>query len=239
MARLILLHSPFVGPASWGGVAAGLEARGHAVTTPPWPRLEPIQEGFYRTLARDMAARIEAGDVEGGGGPPILVTHSGGGALIPALEAALTTPPAAVILVDAILPHPGKSWMDNAPPQLAVQLRNGVDMGLLPSWDQWWPPGALARLVPDPAALMALTSELEGLPLDFLEEAAPAMTLQSPAAYLQLSGAYDDEGQYAVRQGWPVVRLPLHHLAMLTHAEAVAGAIHGLAARLPAGASHG
>ena len=228
MARLILLHSPFVGPASWGGVAAELEARGHAVTAPAWLKLEPIREAFYRTLAQDMAARIDAEE----GGPPVLVTHSGGGALVPALEAALSAPPAGVILVDAVLPHPGKSWMEMAPPQLALQLRNGVDMGMLPAWDQWWPPGALARLVPDEAARTALTSELEGLPLDFLEEAAPPMTLQSPAAYLQLSGAYDDEGQYAVRQGWPVVRLPMHHLAMLTHAQAVAGAIHGLAERL-------
>ena len=235
MARLILLHSPFVGPASWGGVAAELAARGHAVTTPAWPKLEPIREAFYRTLAQEMAARIDAG----AGGAPILVTHSGGGALIPALEAALSTPPAGVILVDAILPHPGKSWMDNAPPPLALQLRNGVDVGLLPPWDQWWPPGALERLVPDAAVRTALISELEGLPLDFLEEAAPAMTLQSTAAYLQLSGAYDDEGQYAVRQGWPVVRLPMHHLAMLTHAEAVAGAIHGLAGRLTPGTPHG
>jgi hypothetical protein len=163
----------------------------------------------------------------------ILVAHSGAGALIPALEAALAAPPAGMILVDAILPHPGKAWLDTAPPQLALQLRNGVDAGLLPPWDQWWPPGALERLVPDEAARTALISELEGLPLDYLEEAAPAMTLSAPAAYLQLSGAYDDEGQYAVRQGWPVVRLPLHHLAMLTHAEAVAGAIHGLAERLP------
>jgi hypothetical protein len=152
-----------------------------------------------------------------------------------ALEAALAEPPAGIILVDAILPHPGKSWLETAPPQLALQLRNGVDAGLLPPWDQWWPPGALERLVPDDASRPALTSELEGLPLDFLEEPAPPMTLQSPAAYLQLSGAYDDEGQYAVRQGWPVVRLPLHHLAMLTHAEAVAGAIHGLSERLPHG----
>ena len=233
MARLILLHSPFVGPASWGGVAAELEARGHAVTAPAWLKLEPIREAFYRTLAQDMAARIEAEE----GGPPILVTHSAGGALIPALEAALASPPAGVVLVDAILPHPGKSWMDNAPPPLALQLRNGVDMGLLPPWDQWWPPGALERLVPEEAARAALTAEAEGLPLDFLEEPAPPMALQSPAAYLQLSGAYDDEGQYAVRQGWPVVRLPLHHLAMLTHAEAVAGAIHGLAERLPPRAS--
>ncbi|WP_293677096.1 alpha/beta fold hydrolase [uncultured Phenylobacterium sp.] len=228
MARLVLLHSPFVGPASWGGVAAELSRRGHAVTTPVWPRLEPIPDNFYRTLAQDMAAQIETGE-----GAPILVAHSGGGALIPALEAALATAPAGVILVDAILPHPGKAWLETAPPQLALQLRNGVDAGLLPPWDQWWPPGALERLVPDAAARTALVSELEGLPLDYLEEQAPAMTLSSPAAYLQLSGAYDDEGQYAVRQGWPVVRLPLHHLAMLTHAEAVAGAIDGLAARLP------
>ena len=229
MARLILLHSPFVGPASWGGVAAELTARGHAVATPSWARLEPIPDDFYRTLAQDMAGQIEGGE----GGPPILVTHSGGGPLMPALEAALATPPASLILIDAILPHPGKSWLQTAPPQLALQLRNGVDAGLLPPWDQWWPPGALERLVPDEAVRTGVVSELEGLPLDYLEEPAPAMTLTAPAAYLQLSGAYDDEGQYAVRQGWPVVRLPLHHLAMLTHAEAVAGAIHGLAERLP------
>lgn len=227
MTRLVLLHSPFVGPASWGGVAAELTKRGHEVATPAWPRLEPIPEAFYRTLAQDMAARIE--------GAAVLVAHSGAGALIPALEAALATPAAGVIFVDAILPHPGKAWLETAPPQLALQLRNGVDMGLLPAWDRWWPPGALERLVPDAAARSALVSELEGLPLDFLEEPAPPMTLQAPAAYLQLSGAYDDEGQYAVRQGWRVVRLPLHHLAMLTHAEAVAGAIHGLAERLPRG----
>jgi hypothetical protein len=228
MARLILLHSPFVGPASWGGVAAELTARGHTVSTPPWPRLEPIREHFYRTLAQDMAARIDGADEA-----PVLVAHSGAGALLPALEAAMAAPPAGIVLVDAILPHPGKSWLETAPPQLALQLRNGVDMGLLPAWDQWWPPGALDRLVPDAAARAALLAELEGLPLDFLEEAAPAMTLTGPAAYLQLSGAYDDEGEFAVRQGWPVVRLPLHHLAMLTHAEAVAGAIHGLVERLP------
>ncbi|WP_293899716.1 hypothetical protein [Phenylobacterium sp.] len=227
MARLVLLHSPFIGPASWGSVAADLAGRGHTVSSPAWPKLEPIASAFYRTLAQDMAARIDARE-----DAPILIAHSGGGALLPALEAALPTPPAGVIFVDAILPHPGRSWLEMAPPQLALQLRNGVDVGLLPSWDRWWPPGALERLVPDDAARTALISELEGLPLDFLEEAAPAMTLGARAAYLQLSGAYDDEGQYAGRQGWPVVRLPLHHLAMLTHAQAIGGALDGLARRL-------
>ena len=47
-----------------------------------------------------------------------------------------------------------------------------------------------------------------------------------------------DEARLAGRQGWPVVALPLHHLAMLTHAEAVAAALSSLAERLEA-AHHG
>ena len=62
MARLVLLHSPFVGPASWGGVGAELSRRGHAVTTPAWPKLEPIPNDFYRTLAQAMAGRIDGGE---------------------------------------------------------------------------------------------------------------------------------------------------------------------------------
>jgi hypothetical protein len=55
---------------------------------------------------------------------------------------------------------------------------------------------------------------------------------------LQLSGAYDGESQAAARSGWPLVRLPLHHLAMLTDREAVAAALESLADRL-SGPSHG
>lgn len=234
MARLVLLHSPFVGPASWGGVPGELSRRGHAVSAPAWAPLIGVTDGHYRALARSMAATLEAE-----AGDAILVTHSAGGALMPALEAALSQPPLGVIYVDAILPHPGRSWMGSAPPQLAAQLRAGVVAGLLPAWDQWWPPGALERLVPDDAARSALIRETDGLPLDFLEEPAPPMTVTAPCAYLQLSGAYDDEGQAAVRQGWPVVRLPLHHLAMLTHAEAVANALDGLVGRLVPDARHG
>lgn len=74
--------------------------------------------------------------------------------------------------------------------------------------------------------------ELEPIPVDYFEELAPELELTAPAAYLQLSGAYVEEAQIATRRGWPVVRLPLHHLAMLTHAEAVARALDGLARRL-------
>eukprot|EP01035_Chromulina_nebulosa_P010266 gene10266-13807_t len=129
-----------------------------------------------------------------------------------------------VIFADAILPHPGQSWFDTAPPQLASSLRAGAEFGMLPSWDRWWPPGALDQLVPDPSMREALISELTPLPLDYFAETAPASGVEGPAAFLRLSGAYDDEARAATRMGWPVVSLPLHHLAMLTHPEAVAGA---------------
>lgn len=179
---------------------------------------------YYRILATDMAAACSDG-------PAIVVAHSGAGALIPALEAA-SGGVGGVILADAILPHPGRSWFDTAPAELAASLRAGADFGELPSWDRWWPPGALERLVPDEGLRAALVDELEPLPLGYFEEPAPAATLSAPAAYLQLSGAYDAEARIAGRQGWPVVRLTLHHLAMLTHVAAVATAIEGLAARL-------
>jgi pimeloyl-ACP methyl ester carboxylesterase len=206
-----------------------LAGQGHAVSAPSWPALEEIDSDFYPALISGVAAALDGEE------PWVLVAHSGAGALTAALVEALDDRSSGVVLVDAIFPHPGRSWMETAPPNLAGQLRSGVEFGLLPPWDRWWPPGALARLVPDATRLAALVDELAPIPLGFLEERAPPATLSSPAAFLQLSGAYDEEGRQAVRQGWPVVRLPLHHLAMLTHPEAVGGAIHGLVERLTHG----
>lgn len=227
-ANFVLLHSPLVGPLTWRAVAALLEARGCAVDVTAWPRMSHIRSPLYAGLADALAMTL--GGLEA---PQILVAHSGAGALIPEVAKRFFAPVAGVIYVDAILPHPGRAWFDTAPEPLRTQLRAGAPLGELPKWDEWWPPGALARLLPDPEQREALIAELEPLPLSYFEEPAPLTEWKGPTAYLQLSGAYDDEGEFAVRQGWPVVRLPLHHLAMLTHAEAVADAIHGLAGRLP------
>ena len=225
--RIVLLHSPLLGALTWQAVGAELTARGHRVAAPAWPRLLGIDGDFYRALATAMAPVLAEA-------PAVVVVHSGAGALVPALEAASANV-AAVIFADAILPHPGRSWFDTAPPDLATGLRGGADFGELPAWDRWWPPGALERLVPDPEIREPLLAELEPLPLQYFEEPAPPASLTAPAAYLRLSGAYDEEARLAGLQGWPVVSHRLHHLAMLTHAPAVATAIEGLVARLEAG----
>jgi hypothetical protein len=221
-----LLHSPLLGPMTWQAVAGDLARRGHAAVAPAWPPLSGIAGGFYGALADGAAALAPSAD------KLLLVAHSGAGALVPSLADRLGGRVAGVIFADAILPHPGRSWFDTAPAEMRERLRAGARMGELPAWDEWWPPGALERLLPDPGVRQALVAELEPLPLAYFEEKAPAAPLPAPAAYLQLSGAYDDESQVAARSGWPLVRLPLHHLAMLTHPEAVATALESLAARL-------
>jgi pimeloyl-ACP methyl ester carboxylesterase len=225
--RFVLLHSPLLGPMTWQAVAGDLTRRGHAAAALAWPPLWGIGEGFYGALADGAAAALtpSADNL-------VLVAHSGAGALVPALAERLGGRVAGVIFADAILPHPGRSWFDTAPAEMRERLRAGAQMGELPAWDEWWPPGALERLLPDPVLRQALVAELEPLPLAYFEEKAPAAPLPAPAAYLQLSGAYDDESQVAARSGWPLVRLPLHHLAMLTHPEAVATAVESLAERL-------
>lgn len=222
--RFVLLHSPLLGPSSWRATAAALAGLGHTVETPAWPRLSAVGGDFYPELVAGL--RVDAGD------PPVLVAHSGAGALVPALMTTLTTPALGVIFADAILPHPGLSWFDTAPVELRAQLRAGAVAGMLPSWDGWWPPGALERLVPDAATRTALIAELEPLPVGYFEAPAPDERLEGRGAYLQLSGAYDDEARLAGRMGWPVVRLPLNHLAPVTQPQAVASALDGLAAQI-------
>ncbi len=228
-ARIVLLHSPLLGGMTWQTVAGELVSRGRNVSAPAWPRLGTIETDFYRALAVSMAEQLA-------GEPSILVLHSGAGALAPALETA-GVDIQGVILADAIQPHPGRSWFDTAPPEMAAGLRAGADFGMLPEWHRWWPPGALERLVPDPAQRDALVAELEPLPLQYFEDLAPLGAITRPAAYLRLSSAYDEDARRAGRMGWPVVALQLNHLAMLTHAPAVATAIESLADRLEA--AHG
>jgi hypothetical protein len=226
-SRIVLLHSPLLGPSAWRAVVGELTRLGRTAHAPAWPRLSTIEAGYYAALTDSLAAALDASTA-----PAILVAHSGAGALVPALAARMTAPVAGVIFADAVLPHPGRSWFDTAPEALREQLRAGAQEGRLPRWNDWWPPGALARLVPDAAKLATITDELEPLPLAYFEETAPSVELVSPTAYLQFSRAYEEESGIADGYGWPAARLPLHHLAMLTHPDAVANALDSLAVKL-------
>lgn len=213
--KLVLLHSPLVGPATWKAVAPLLRARGHDVALPDLTPIMAEDGPYYPALAEAAASAITD--------PAILVVHSGAGSLVPAI-AALEAVKGAVF-VDALLPHPGESWFGGVPEQLGSQLRGMAKNGKLPPWHAWWPKGAMEKLLPDRDAGATFLAEQHELPLAYFEEVVPEIPLTTPSAYLRLSEAYDADAEAAENAEWPVLRLNVHHLAMLSHPQPVAEAI--------------
>jgi pimeloyl-ACP methyl ester carboxylesterase len=210
MPRLVFVHSPLVGPMTWKRTAERFAARGYSVAT---PSLRSVDDGppYYSKFA---AAICEAIGV-GASGHAILIGHSGAGALLPVIADAVPGVKA-MIFVDAVLPHPGRSWFDTAPNQLAEQLRGLAQEGRLPPWHEWFPPEMLHALIPDGEMLARFTAEIPRTPLAYFEELAPTTGTLGQCAYLQLSEAYEETAKEAERQGWTTIRQPMNHLAMLT-----------------------
>jgi hypothetical protein len=221
-----LLHSPFLGPRSWRAVAdALLDLEKRALLVDMSAALR-VQRGFYDAFAAAVAGQIRE--------RAILVVHSGAGALVPSILRASGSIEA-VIFVDALLPHPGRSWFDTAPAALAARLRGDSSAGCAPPWPKWLPGDVLERLLPDAGMRDSLAADAPAVPLAFLDEPAsdwPAPAPPRGCAYLQMSSGYDHEAREARAAGWLAERLDGHHLSIMTNPSLVAAAIADLAVRL-------
>lgn len=216
-----LIHSPLVGPRSWGRVADALRDR-HI------PAVVPSLLG-----ARSMSHDAFADAAALGTGPWLLVVHSGAGALVPSLVERFAC--VGVLFVDALLPHPGRSWTAGAPADLVAALRGLVDRdGLLPPWHTWFGPDALTGLVPDDTLRAHVVADVPRVPLAYLEAEAPLHRRWEalPCGYLRLSESYLDEEREAASRGWATAAMAGHHLSAVTDPEAVAGAALDLARRV-------
>lgn len=224
---LVLVHSPLVGPSSWQPVAGELRARGHATIVPSATGVFEGAAPYYPRLATAIANEIDRHD---DARRIVLVGHSGAGALLPAVANATAATVVGTIFVDALLPHPGLSWFDTAPAEIGEQLRGLAQDGLLPPWNEWFPPGTVEELLPDPAMLDRFREELPRLPLSYFEELAPEFPelLPSRGAYLRLSDAYSDEARQAEKEGWRVAHHPAHHLAVIAEPQEISAAIEEL-----------
>jgi hypothetical protein len=229
-ARLLLVHSPLVGPSTWELVARELTESGYdtavvdltgtVVSGPPYGLRQA------QLIARDSAGR-----------PTILIGHSGAGPLLPAAGMIIGRV-LGYIFVDAGLPTPGQSWMDAAPLELAEQLKQTADdKGWLPAWPDWWSDAVLHQLLPDPATRQHFVQECPRLPLDMFEEVRTpvAQWPDAPAGYLQLSEGYQKEATRARELGWPVAEQPSHHLAMVTEPGRIAKSLRELIGQLVPG----
>ena len=191
-ARLLLVHSPLVGCATWDLVAADLAGRGYQVGVPDLTGTVTAGPPYCLRQAQ-VIARSAAGQ------PAILIGHSGGGPLL-AAAGAIIGQVRGYIFADAGPPTPGQTWMETVPPDLAAQLREMADArGWLPPWPQWWGEEALAELIPDPETRQHFAARGPPLPLAMFEEIHPPALQRpdAPAGDLQLSEAYHDQAAKA------------------------------------------
>lgn len=227
VARVLLVHSPLVGCATWEPVAADLARRGYERAVPDLTGTVTAGPPYCLRQA-EVIARSASGQ------PAILIGHSGAGPLL-AAAGAIIGQVQGYIFVDAGLPMPGQTWMDTMPPDLAAQVRQMADAhGWLPPWPQWWGEEALAELIPDPDARQRFADGCPRLPLAMFEEAHPPAPQWPDAAtaYLLLSEAYQDQADQARELGWPVTEQLSDHLALLTKPGLVAESIHELLSQL-------
>jgi pimeloyl-ACP methyl ester carboxylesterase len=217
-STIVLVHSPFLGPASLRPLADALGAQGRPTVLLDLRVTVAAAPVHARMIGSFADAVTEAGLTE----PAVLVGHSGAGPLLPAFADALEEPVAGLVFLDAGLPTPGRSWRDSAPAELYSSMRDRSRDGLLPRWPEWFQPDPLPRLVPDTVLRAQIAEEAPEVPLAFLKEARPSAEWTGPAGYLQLSPAYDADAAAAKKLGWPVRRLDSHHLAAATDPDLVA-----------------
>ena len=126
-----------------------------------------------------------------------------------------------------MLPQPGRSWFDTAPPGLETQLRGIADDGLLPPYHEWFAPGTLTEVVPDPMRRHRLIAENPRLPVAYFDEPAPPSRLADSVAcaFVRLGAPFDAAADKAERLGWWVARREWDHLRMLSDPESVADLI--------------
>jgi pimeloyl-ACP methyl ester carboxylesterase len=217
---LVFVHSPLVGPLTWRAVANHLTATGWHASLPDLTGAMAGPAPYQPRIAQAVAAATQTLDR-----PAVLIGHSAAGPLLPGLATHLPVPVRALVYADARLPYPGRTWFETAPADLVSQLRSMATDGRLPPWHEWFPPDAVATLLPDARQRAEFIAELSTLPLAYFDECMPEIHWSGRYGYLLLSEAYRDQARRAAETGAPVVEQLSHHLAPLTSPDTVASGL--------------
>jgi hypothetical protein len=206
-----------VGPSTVARLATALEAKGWTTTVPD------LRD------ALDSPAEFASRAVERSDSVEVVIGHSGAGAVLPVV--ADRKGAAATIFIDAVVPDASARF---TPSKQFTELLDDVPTtdGLLAPWHQWWPAETMADLLPDESVREQLVSEIPRVPRSFYDQSIslPPAWWTRPAAFLQLSPAYDEERTRAELLGWPAHQLDGRHLDLVVHPDLVADHVTELAA---------
>jgi pimeloyl-ACP methyl ester carboxylesterase len=229
---VVLVHSPLVGPFTWSLVAQHLQAVGFDVLVPTLTDSGNTPPPFWQQHIASMHRALASIPQER---PLVLVGHSGSGSLLPVLAQAAQHPVNAYLFVDAGLPHPGQSQLDEmeaSVPAFAQELRKSLASGeRFPQWSD----EDLSEEIPDKRTRQHLLAELQPRPLSFFEEVMPGVPRWSdaPCGYLLFTEGYRHFLEQAQRAGWPSRTFHAGHFHMLVDPVAVAAALIELIKQTP------
>lgn len=216
---ILLVHSPLVGPSTWEPTADLLRTRGFEVGLPDLTPAAAAPPPLWRAFV-DAALEGAAGLA----GPIALLGHSGAGAFLPAIAAGLGARLFGLLFVDAVLPPTSGEF--RTPEERKAKLDELTVDGCLLRWLDWWPPGVVEELLPDPAERAAVLADMPVLPRSFYDEAVPVPDgwAEQRCGYLRLSEGYVDEHGEAGRRDWYRAEFDGDHLAIRSDPATVADA---------------
>jgi hypothetical protein len=178
-------------------------------------------------MAIDSPDSFRQRATEAAAGVSLLIGHSGAGAFLPAIADAANV--RMIVFVDAVVPGADEAFV---PSGRFLEFLDAVptDDGLMARWNDWWPAGLMAELVPDATQRRQIESEIPRVRRSFYDTPVPLPPhwWTRPAGYLQLSAVYGEEFARAAEWGWPTARLDGHHLDTCIEPTSVAAAIREL-----------
>jgi hypothetical protein len=216
----VLIHSPLVGPLTWGPVRQELAQRGLDAVCPSLLDDPRSDQPFWKQQAESVAGSLRSLAPER---RLVLVAHSGAGPLLPAIRQALDRPVAAYVFVDAGLPRNNHSRLDLMKledPEWATEFQQTLQQGeRFPTWSET----DLSEIIPDESLRKGMVAEIRPRALAFFNEPIPVFDgwPDAPCAYIQFSPSYAWDFEQARQCGWPVYQLDAGHFHMLVEPKSV------------------
>lgn len=229
-ATYVLVPGSWHGGWSWQPVAKRLRAKGHEAIALTLPGLRHGDDPSGHRL-QDAVDYIVGAVRRLPDDNVILVAHSWGGYPVTGAAHLLTDRVSKVIYFNGQVPVPGRSLVDDDPPELREQVLRLIDespTGSIPVTLEDVERGFMQDVAPELQRLVAdlLTPQPGRYFTDALE--VGGATLKIPAAYL--AGECDHAMQwpareFAARLDVDPIPVPGTHNAMLTHPDEIAAAI--------------
>lgn len=217
MLKIILVHSPLVGPNSLAPTAEALRELGLQCLVP-----SPMTAGLDIPSWRDWPDTL-LGQVPSTG-PSVVVGHSMGGLLAARLAGQLGA--AGMICLDASIP-PETGETPTVEPAFHDFVKGLPNQdGLLPPWHEWWPVDVFAGAEISSQMRARVLSDIPRLRLDWFDDTFDMPNWSgAKRAYLRTSPAFIDEAKKADALGWDVAKLRGTHMHPATEPQETADAI--------------